>query len=248
MPPAAIVCLPTYNERENLESIATAILAAAPVDLMIVDDNSPDGTGELAEDLFGKNERVFVLHREGKQGLGKAYLAAFGLALEKGYERIIQMDADFSHPVALLPALLEATNTADVAIASRYVKGGGTSNWPVSRRIISRGGSLYSRMVLGVSVRDLTGGYKCWRREPLELILADEIDAAGFGFQIEMSYRALRLGFAVVEIPYIFSEREVGTSKMSKGIFTEALSLVWRLRRANLPAHIAPHPRSVEAR
>lgn len=248
MPPRAIVCLPTYNEKENLEKISAAILAAAPVDLLVVDDNSPDGTGDIADTLAGKDKRISVLHRQGKEGLGKAYLHAFQHCLDRGYDRIIQMDADFSHPVDLLPVLLATTERADLAIASRYVSGGGTDNWPLSRQVISRGGSFYSRMVLGVKVRDLTGGYKCWRREVLAAILADQVDAAGFSFQIEMNYRTVRLGFVVEEVPYVFADRVEGISKMSGGIFAEGLKIVWRLRFAGLPQHAFPHPTSLAAR
>ena len=245
MSPRSVVCLPTYNEKENIEKIASAILSVAPVDLLVVDDNSPDGTGEIADKLAQADDRISVLHREGKEGLGKAYLHAFRHCIDGGYERIIQMDADFSHPVDLLPVMLDTTERADLAIASRYVTGGGTANWPLWRQVVSRGGSFYSRLVLGVNVRDLTGGFKCWRRELLHEILASEVGATGFGFQIEMSYRALRLGFQVEEVPYIFADREQGSSKMGGGIFTEAIKLVWRLRLAGLPRHPCPHPRSI---
>lgn len=241
----AIVCVPTYNEKENVERIVKAITDAAETDVLIIDDGSPDGTGEIVDELAKADERVNILHRTAKEGLGKAYIDGFRHCLDKGYERILQMDADFSHPVDLLPNLIQTTDQADLAIASRYVKGGGTENWPVSRQFISKGGSFYSRMVLGVGIRDLTGGYKCWRAETLREILANPIQMTGFGFQIEMNYRAIRLGFKVVEVPYVFVERTAGNSKMSGGIFSEALKMVWKLRFMDIPHHGYPHPMSI---
>ncbi len=227
---SAVVLLPTYDERDNLERIVPAILAAAPVDICIIDDNSKDGTGELATTLAAKNPRVHVLHRPYKDGLGKAYLAGFRFALARSYTRIIEMDADFSHPPRFLPALLAQSETHDLVLGSRWVRGGGTENWPLRRRLISRFGSLYARMWLGVGVRDLTGGFKCFRREVLEAIDLDAIKTRGYAFQVEVTYRALRLGFRVAEIPIVFVERTHGASKMSSAIVREAVLAVPRLR------------------
>jgi dolichol-phosphate mannosyltransferase len=228
----ALVCVPTYNERDNLEPIVRAILAADPrVDILVVDDNSPDGTGALADALAAKEPRVKVLHREKKQGLGKAYLHAFRWALDAGYAYVLEMDADFSHDPRHLPRLLdEAEAGADLVLGSRYVEGGGTVNWGVGRKLISRGGSLYARTVLGIPVRDLTGGFKCFRRRVLETIDLTAIQSSGYAFQIELTYRALKAGFQVKEIPIVFEDRRVGQSKMSRKIFLEALGMVWKLR------------------
>jgi dolichol-phosphate mannosyltransferase len=228
----ALVCVPTYNERDNLEPIVRAILAADPrVDILVVDDNSPDGTGALADALAAKEPRVKVLHRENKQGLGKAYLHAFRWALDAGYAYVLEMDADFSHDPRHLPRLLdEAEAGADLVLGSRYVEGGGTVNWGVGRKLISRGGSLYARTVLGIPVRDLTGGFKCFRRRVLETIDLTAIQSSGYAFQIELTYRALKAGFQVKEIPIVFEDRRVGQSKMSRKIFLEALGMVWKLR------------------
>jgi dolichol-phosphate mannosyltransferase len=227
----AVVVIPTYNERENLEPITAAVLAAEPrVDILVVDDNSPDGTGQLADELAKKQPRIRVLHREKKEGLGRAYLAAFRWALDQGYQQIIEMDADFSHDPKYLPTLLDAAQTADLVLGSRYVEGGGTVNWGVGRQLISKGGSLYARSILGVKVRDLTGGFKCFNRRVLEGIDLEKIVASGYGFQIELTYRALKQGFTVKEIPIVFEDRRVGQSKMSKKIFVEAMTIVWTLR------------------
>ena len=225
----ACVVLPTYNERENVPLIVPAILAASPlVDVLVVDDNSPDGTGKLADDLAAHDPRVRVLHRERKEGLGRAYLAGFAEALRAGYGRIVEMDADFSHDPSRLPALL-ATD-ADVVLGSRYVPGGGTVNWGTGRRMLSRGGSLYARAILGVSVRDLTGGFKCFRRKVLEDLDLPSVRSSGYAFQIELTWRAIRRGFKVVEVPILFTDRRVGKSKMSRSIVAEALWMVWKLR------------------
>ena len=228
----ALVIVPTYNERENLEPITTAILAADPrLDVMVVDDNSPDGTGQLADELAKKQPRLTVYHREKKEGLGRAYIAAFKRALIDPYEYIFEMDADFSHDPKYLPAFLAAMDEgADVVLGSRRVAGGGTVNWGLSRQAISAGGSLYARSVLGIDVADLTGGFKCFRRAVLEQLELDTVKSSGYGFQIELTYRALRKGFRVKEIPIVFEDRRVGKSKMSRKIFLEALSMVWRLR------------------
>jgi len=228
----ALVCIPTYNERENLEPIVRAVLAVDPrVDVLVVDDNSPDGTGQLADQLAAAEPRVRVLHREKKQGLGRAYLHAFRWALAEPYQYVIEMDADFSHDPKRLPRLLDAAEAgADLVLGSRYVAGGGTLNWGVGRKLISRGGSLYARSILGVGVRDLTGGFKCFRRRVLESLDLDAVQSSGYAFQIELTYRALRKGFRVVEVPIVFEDRRVGHSKMSRRIFVEALTMVWKLR------------------
>jgi dolichol-phosphate mannosyltransferase len=228
----ALIVVPTYNERENVEEVVERFLAAAPeAELLFVDDNSPDGTGELLDQLAAADRRVHVLHRAGKLGLGTAYLDGFRWGLARGYEYLLEMDADFSHDPQYLPELLRlAREGADVVIGSRYVDGGGTENWGVGRKMISRGGSLYARTVLGVKVRDLTSGFICWRRRALEAIDLDAIRSNGYSFQIEMKYRAIRAGLTLVETPIIFVDRRVGQSKMSRAIFMEALGMVWKLR------------------
>jgi dolichol-phosphate mannosyltransferase len=230
--PKTLVCIPTYNEREVLPSIVEAVRAAVPrATILIVDDNSPDGTGALADELAARDGAMRVLHRAGKEGLGAAYRHAFRLALDEGWERIVQMDADFSHDPRDVPRLLQALDDgADLAVGSRYVAGGGTENWGLGRRVLSRGGGLYARLALGVHVRDLTAGFKAWKAATLRGISLDAVDAKGYGFQIEMTYRALRNGFRVAEVPILFVDRRVGQSKMSGTIFFEALTLVWRLR------------------
>jgi dolichol-phosphate mannosyltransferase len=222
------VILPTYNEAENLERIVESILEQLPASrhVLIVDDNSPDGTGEIAERLAGSNDAVSVLHRQRKEGLGPAYLAGFRIALDAGAQRIIEMDADFSHDPAYLPGLIEATEDADLAIGSRYVHGGGVTEWGAVRRFISRGGSAYARAALSLPIRDLTGGFKCFRREVLEAIELDTILARGYAFQVETTYRAIKAGFRVVEVPIVFKDRREGTSKMSRSIIAEA---IWRV-------------------
>ncbi|HZZ86489.1 MAG TPA: polyprenol monophosphomannose synthase [Anaeromyxobacteraceae bacterium] len=227
----ALVCLPTYNERDNLTPIVEAILAATPeVDVLVIDDSSPDGTGELADGLAAREPRVHVLHRAGKEGLGKAYLAGFAWALARPYALVLEMDADFSHDPRYLPALLQAAREADLALGSRNVAGGGTVNWGLGRRILSRGGSLYARTILGLRVRDLTGGFKCFRREVLEAIDLGSVQCSGYAFQIELTYRAIRKGFRVREVPITFVDRRVGQSKMSRRIVLEAISKVWSIR------------------
>ncbi len=229
----ACVVLPTYDERENLPAIVPAILASSPeLDVLVVDDDSPDGTGALADELAVREPRVRVLHRARKEGLGRAYLAGFEVALRAGYGRILEMDADFSHEPERLPALLDASHEADLVLGSRYVPGGGTRNWGLGRRLLSRGGSVYARTILGVGVHDLTGGFKCFRREVLERIDLPTVTSAGYAFQIELTWRALRAGFRVVEVPIVFAERRVGQSKMSRAIVLEALWKVWLIRAA----------------
>jgi dolichol-phosphate mannosyltransferase len=224
----AIVCLPTYNERENLEPMLRALGGVLPEDsrVLVVDDSSPDGTGRLADELAHELSYVSVLHRPHKEGLGRAYLAAFREALADGAELVLEMDCDFSHDPGDVPRLLAAAQDADLVLGSRYVGGGRVENWGAFRRFVSSGGSLYARVLLGVGIRDLTGGFKCYRREVLETIDLDAVSSTGYAFQIETTYRALRAGFRVVEIPITFADREAGASKMSKGIFLEA---VWKV-------------------
>jgi dolichol-phosphate mannosyltransferase len=220
--------LPTFNEAENLEPLVEAARAKLPpsAQILVVDDSSPDGTGEIADRLATRHENVAVLHRPRKEGLGPAYVAGFRRALEGGAGFVLEMDSDFSHDPAYLPRLLEAAKRADVVLGSRYVAGGGVSDWGALRRAISRGGSTYARLVLGVDVHDLTGGFKCFRREVLEAIDLDAITTRGYAFQVELTYRAIRCGFKVVEVPILFRERRVGKSKMDLSIVAEA---VWRL-------------------
>src|SRR3954452_3550954 len=237
----ACVVLPTYDEHDNLPKIVPQILAAAPeVDVLVVDDASPDGTGEIADDLARASTRVKVLHRPRKDGLGPAYLAGFARALAAGHGRILEMDADCSHEPSALPMLLAASREADLVLGSRYVPGGGTVHWGLGRRLLSRAGSLYAGIVLGVSIRDLTGGFKCFRREVLEGIDLSTVSTTGYAFQIELTYRAIRRGFRVVEVPITFEDRRVGKSKMSRRIVAEALWKVWSMR---FSAAGAPVPR-----
>jgi dolichol-phosphate mannosyltransferase len=225
----ACVVLPTYNERENVPQIVPAILAAsAALDVLVVDDNSPDGTGALADEIARRDSRVRVLHRPRKEGLGRAYLAGFAEALRAGYGRIVEMDADFSHDPGRLPVLLGTD--ADLVLGSRYVAGGGTVNWGPGRRLLSRGGSFYARTILGLPIRDLTGGFKCFRRKVLEGLDLASVRSSGYAFQIELTYRAIRRGFRVVEVPITFVDRRVGKSKMSRRIVAEALWMVWKIR------------------
>ena len=225
--PAWLV-LPTYEEAENVEAFVAAARAKLPASaqVLIVDDNSPDGTGEIADRLAEEHEGVSVLHRPRKEGLGPAYIAGFRRALAGGAGLVLEMDSDFSHDPAYLPRLLEAAERADLVIGSRYVPGGGVSEWGALRRAISRGGSAYARLVLGVEVQDLTGGFKCFRREVLEAIDLDTIQARGYAFQVEMTYRAIQRGFEVVEVPIVFRDRQAGSSKMNRSIVAEA---VWRV-------------------
>ena len=227
----AWLILPTYNEAVNIEPFVRAVLpelaeAASDHRILIVDDNSPDGTGRIADRLADELEAVEVLHRPAKEGLGVAYLAGFRHALDAGAELILEMDSDFSHSPADIPRLLDAAKDADLVLGSRYVPGGGVSDWGVLRRAVSRGGSWYARFILRVKVRDLTGGFKCFRREVLERLDLDSVHAEGYGFQIELTYRALHAGFRVKEIPIVFRERQAGLSKMTARIAVEA---VWKV-------------------
>ena len=230
--PRTLIVTPTYNEKDNLQRFVDAVRGALPdADLMVVDDNSPDGTGALADGLAAREPRIRVLHRPEKRGLGKAYLHAFREALAWGYGFVVEMDADFSHDPRCLPKMIdEAARGTDLVLGSRYVAGGGTVNWGIGRRLLSRGGSLYARTILGVKVADLTGGFKCFRREVLEAIDMESIDSTGYAFQIEMTYRVLSKGFVVKELPIVFEDRRVGQSKMSRAIFLEAIVVVWKLR------------------
>jgi dolichol-phosphate mannosyltransferase len=230
-----VVCLPTYNERDNLGPMVRAlddVVRRHELDarVLVIDDSSPDGTGELADRLTGEFRFLSVLHRPKKDGLGPAYLAGFVWALATDADRIVEMDCDFSHDPEDRPRLLAATENADLALGSRYVEGGGTRNWSLARRAVSRFGSLYARILLGVGVRDLTGGFKCFRRSVLEAIGLERISTTGYAFQIETTYRALKVGCRVVEVPIVFSEREAGKSKMSRAIVLEAMAKVPALR------------------
>jgi len=235
-PPGPVwVIIPTYDERDNIEplvaSVRSSLESCAPEHhLLVVDDNSPDGTGRIADQIARSDEHVKVLHREGKRGLGQAYLAGFRFALDHGAALVIEMDADFSHDPAYLPRLIGAAQEADLVIGSRYVSGGAVRNWGPLRRLVSRGGCWYARTVLGVEVRDLTGGFKCFRRAVLEAIDLGSIRSRGYAFQVELTYRAIERGFRVAEVPITFTERRVGSSKMSRAIVLEAIWMVPRLR------------------
>ena len=222
-----LVVTPTYNEVDNVEVITDRLFAANPdVDSLIVDDGSPDGTGDLADKLAGRDDRIHVLHRTEKAGLGAAYVAGFAWGLERGYDVIVEMDADGSHAPEQLPRLLAALDDADVVLGSRWIRGGAVENWPLRREVLSRGATLYTQMALGVSLHDATGGYRAYRREVLEQIDVDAVGSQGYCFQIDLAWRAVRAGFRVVEVPITFAERERGQSKMSGDIIREALTSV----------------------
>ena len=223
----ALVIIPTYNEAENIKSIVGRVRAAVPeAHVLVADDNSPDGTGKLADEVAAEDDQVHVLHRKGKEGLGAAYLAGFRWGLDNGYGVLIEMDADGSHQPEELPRLLTALKGADLVLGSRWVPGGRVVNWPKSREFISRGGSLYSRVLLDVPIRDVTGGYRAFRRETLEGLGLSEVASQGYCFQVDLARRAVRAGYHVVEVPITFVERELGDSKMSRDILVEAL---WRV-------------------
>ncbi|MCZ6806533.1 MAG: polyprenol monophosphomannose synthase [Deltaproteobacteria bacterium] len=230
--PSMLVITPTYNERENLRTFLDQLFAAVPdTHVLVVDDNSPDGTGDLAEGCAKEDPRIHVMRRPGKMGLATAYLDAFRYALEHDYERVFQMDTDLSHSPAYLPAFLERLdNGADVVLGSRNIPGGGVEGWGMARTFLSRGGSVYARTILGIGIRDLTGGYKGFRRNVLEAIDLDQVRSEGYSFQIEMTFRALRLGFRIEEVPILFVDRMAGASKMSRRIFAEAVVMVPKLR------------------
>jgi dolichol-phosphate mannosyltransferase len=226
-----LIIIPTYDEVENLRPLLEAIFSFVPqTDILIVDDNSPDGTGELADSIASEDSRVHVLHRSGKLGLGTAYIAGFKYAIAYGYDAAFEMDADFSHDPRYLPNFLQAIEHADLVIGSRYVRGGETPNWPFVRRFLSGGGNIFARFMLGIPVHDCTAGFRCYRREVLESIDLDTIQSEGYAFQVELAYRVRRQGFKIVEIPIIFVDRIVGTSKMSRKIVIEALAYVMRTR------------------
>ncbi len=231
------VVIPTYNEADTIAGLVDAVRAEIKGDrrLLIVDDASPDGTGDIADRLASERDDVVVLHREQKLGLGPAYVAGFRVALDGGAERIVQMDADFSHEPQALPDLLAALENADLALGSRYVDGGSIHDWGAGRRAISRLGSRYARAALGVRVNDLTGGFKAWRREALEGISIEDVSAAGYAFQVETTYRAIKAGFRVVEVPISFRDRRIGASKMSRAIVFEA---VWQVPAMRLRRHL----------
>jgi dolichol-phosphate mannosyltransferase len=241
----AVLCLPTYDERENLPRMVDAIAAVREatgddLDVLVIDDGSPDGTGEIADELAATRPWLHVLHRTRKEGLGRAYLAGFAWALARQYDRVLEMDCDFSHDPDRIPALRAAVDGgADLALGSRYVPGGGVRDWGLVRRIISRGGCLYARLILQLPVHDLTGGFKCFDRRVLEAIALADVQAEGYAFQIEMTYRARLLGFRTVEVPIIFSDRVAGGSKMSRRIVAEAAwrvpQLRWRALRGRIP-------------
>jgi dolichol-phosphate mannosyltransferase len=227
------VAIPTYNERENLSQIVSAV-SSQGYRVLVVDDSSPDGTGDLAEEIAAVDPLVSVLHRTAKEGLGPAYAAGFDHALERGAETIVEMDADFSHDPTDIPRLVEALDRgADVAIGSRYVPGGATPDWPLHRRLISKGGNLYARFMLGLPVRDATAGFRAFRAEALRRLPYRAAEASGYGFQVEMAWRAHQIGLNIVEVPISFRDRELGTSKMGTGIVLEAMKLVtiWGLQR-----------------
>jgi dolichol-phosphate mannosyltransferase len=227
----ALVIVPTYNEQENIEQIVEEILRQDPrLCILVVDDNSPDGTGRTADRIAQQNRKVSVLHRSGKMGLGQAYVAGFKFALQKGYDYVFEMDADFSHDPGYLPDFLKAVERADLVLGSRYKSGVNVVNWPMSRLLLSYFANVYSRWVTGLPVRDSTGGFKCYRRVVLEKLKLDEIKSEGYSFQIETSFRAWKMGFKIVEIPIVFVDRKQGHSKMSKKIVREAIWMVWKLR------------------
>ncbi len=231
MPERVLVIIPTYNEAMNLPQIAPAILAAdSRIEILVVDDNSPDGTGRLADEMGRVQPRIHCLHREAKQGLGRAYIAGFRWALEQKFDLIFEMDADFSHDPAFLPRFLAAASDHDLVLGSRYKTGVNVINWPVSRLLLSLGANAYARWITGLPLTDSTGGFKCFRREVLAAIDLDAVRSGGYAFQIEMSFRAWKKGFRIVEIPIIFHDRVEGQSKMNKRIVREAVWMVWWLR------------------
>ncbi len=237
-----LIIIPTYNEAENLRPLLQAIFSfVAATDILIVDDNSPDGTGELADSIAVEDSRVHVLHRPGKLGLGTAYIAGFKYAIAHGYDAAFEMDADFSHDPRYLPDFLTAIEHADLVIGSRYVHSGGTPNWSLVRRFISGGGNIFARFLLGIPVRDCTAGYRCYRREVLESIDLDTIQSQGYAFQVELAYRVMQQGFRIVEVPIIFMDRRVGKSKMSRKIVIEAFAYVLRTRFGiSMPPRTSP--------
>ncbi len=230
----ALIVVPTYNERDTVREVAREFLRPLPDgNILFVDDNSPDGTGAICDELAASDARIHVLHRPGKAGLGAAYIAGFRWGMERGYDYVFEMDADFSHNPVYLPEMLAMARAGtDMVVGSRYVAGGGTSNWGWGRKALSRAGSLYSRSILGVQIRDLTSGFSCIRRQTLEALDLDSIDSSGYSFQIELKYMVLQAGLTIREFPIVFEERRVGQSKMSPNIAAEALWRVWQLKWA----------------
>lgn len=230
--PRTLIVTPTYNEKDNLPRFVAAVRGAFPeADLLIVDDNSPDGTGDMADAIAAKDDHVKVMHRAGKLGLGTAYIQAFQKGLAEGYDRFFEMDADLSHDVRYLPDFVRALDEgADVVIGSRNIPGGGVEGWGIGRHVLSKGGSLYSRAILGLGVKDLTSGYKAFTRRALEAIDIGSVHSNGYSFQIEMNFRAVLKGMKVTEVPIVFVDRTAGKSKMSRKIFAEAVGVVWKLR------------------
>jgi dolichol-phosphate mannosyltransferase len=229
------VVIPTYNERDNIEKLVGAILAQDEgVEVLVVDDNSPDGTGEIVDKMVDCNSRIHVIHRAGKLGLGSAYREGFRFALDAGAEYIVEMDADFSHDPAMLPVFFEKIVDYDLVIGSRYLNGVSVVNWPIRRLILSYFASVYTRLITGLKISDCTGGFKCFRKEVLEAIELDRIKSDGYSFQIEMNYRCVEKGFRIGEIPIIFIDRRAGSSKMSKKIVREAVIMVWKLKIGSL--------------
>jgi dolichol-phosphate mannosyltransferase len=238
--PRTLVVTPTYNEKDNLHRFIDAVRGALPdADILVVDDNSPDGTGQLADGIAAKDPHVRVMHRAGKQGLGTAYIQAFTRGLGEGYDRFFEMDADLSHDVRYLPDFVRALDDGnDIVIGSRNIPGGGVEGWGVGRHFISKGGSLYSRTILGLGVKDLTSGYKAFSRRALEAIELQDVSSNGYSFQIELTYRGVRQGMRVKEVPIVFVDRTAGQSKMSRKIFVEAIGMVWKLRLDGLRGKI----------
>ena len=227
-----LIIIPTYNERDTLPVLLDAVFAVlADANVLVVDDASPDGTGDVVDEIASRDTRVMALHRKGKLGLGTAYVEGFRFALERGYDLVIEMDADMSHDPRYLPALVGAIGDgADVAVGSRNIPDGGVEGWGIGRQILSKGGSLYARSILGVPIRDLTTGFKAFSRRAIQTLGVDEIRSNGYSFQIETTYRAICRGLRVVEVPIVFVDRRVGHSKMSRRIFIEAVAMVWKLR------------------
>ncbi len=231
LPQRALIIFPTYNERDNIETIVHAVLPLDPrIHVLIVDDNSPDGTGRIADRLSQQEEKVHVLHRKAKEGLGRAYIAGFKWAIENKYDYIFEMDADFSHGPEYIKTFLKEIRDHDLVIGSRYISGVNVINWPMSRLLLSYFANMYSRVITGMPIRDATGGYKCFRREVLEAINLDSVHSSGYSFQIEMNMRVWKKGFRIKEIPIVFIDRVAGNSKMSKRIMREAIWMVWWLR------------------
>lgn len=242
----ALVVIPTYNEVENIKALLESILEKTPQELecLVVDDGSPDGTGQLVDTIAASKPRVHAYHRDEKKGLGSAYVAGFKWGLAKGFDALIEMDADFSHDPKYLPKMLKLLESHDVVIGSRYVSGGGTVNWGLGRRLLSKGGSLYSRWILGAGIRDFTGGFNGWKRKCLEALDLDTIQSDGYSFQIELKYRAFLKGFKITEFPIVFEDRKVGASKMNKRIVFEALKRVWEFRINAMRRRIGTSPDS----